>query len=69
MTTLAKGEACAGPFKQYVFPGVAYPPDAKTGSAGNTVDQNRLKPCRGRPFGLHAELKSESKKEIPVYFC
>ena len=39
--------------------------DAKTGTAGNTLDENRRKPCRGRPFGLQAELKSESKKEIP----
>lgn len=34
------------------FLGVAWPRDAKpipSGAAGNTVDQNRLKPCRGRP--------------------
>jgi hypothetical protein len=36
------------------------------GASGNTVDQNRLKPCWGRPLGLHTELESESKTEIPV---
>jgi hypothetical protein len=35
-------------------------------TTGNTADQTRLKPCRGQPFGLKAELKSERKKEIPV---
>jgi len=35
-------------------------------TTGNTADQNRLKPCRGHPFGLQSELESESKKEIPV---
>jgi hypothetical protein len=42
------------PFKQDAFPGVACPPDAKIGTAGNTPDENRRKPCRGRPFGLQA---------------
>ena len=51
------------------FPGVAWPRDAKPtppGAAGSTADQNRIKPHRARPFGLRGELKSESKKEIPV---
>src|SRR6266851_3611991 len=41
---------------------VADPPDVKLsppGAAGNTVDQNRLKPCRQRLFGLQGDLKSE----------
>jgi adenylate cyclase len=27
--------------------------------------QNRLKPCRGRPFGLYGELESESQNRNP----
>jgi len=40
------------------FPGVAGSPEAKpetgapSGTAGNTVEQCRLKPCRGKPFDL-----------------
>jgi hypothetical protein len=52
----------AEPFGKSASPGVACPPDAKrapAGAAGNTVDQNRLKPCRERLFGLQGELKSE----------
>ncbi len=30
------------------------------------MDQKRLNPCRGRPFGLYNELEPEVKKEIPV---
>lgn len=48
---------------------VGSPPDAKSGTpdaAANTVDQTRLKPCRGRPFGLQAELESESKVAADV---
>lgn len=35
-------------------------------TTGTIADQNRLKPCRGRLFGLQTELKSERKKKIPV---
>jgi hypothetical protein len=62
MTTLGEGRSVCR--TQDAFPAVACPPDAKTGAAGNTVDQNRLKLYRARPFGLQAELESESKKEI-----
>jgi hypothetical protein len=34
---------------------------AHPSAAGNTVNQNRLKPCRRRPFGLYGELESESQ--------
>jgi hypothetical protein len=37
---------------------------ARPGAAGNTVNQNRLKPCRGRPFGLYGELESESQNDV-----
>jgi hypothetical protein len=40
-------------------------------TAGNTVDQNRAKPCRGMPFGLHGKLKSGKQNgnqvETPLY--
>lgn len=38
---------------------------AHPGAAGNTVNQNRLKPCRRRPFGLCGELESESQNGNP----
>ena len=41
-------------------------PDAKTGTAGNTVDQNRPKPCRGRAVWSTSRVGTESKKEIPA---
>ena len=34
-------------------------------AAGNTVDENRLKPCQARTFGLHGELQSESQNGNP----
>ena len=49
------------------FPGVACPPDATPtppGAAQGTVDQNRLKPCRGRPLDLYGELESESQNDV-----
>jgi hypothetical protein len=36
------------------------------GAAGNTLDQNRQKLCRGGRLGLLGELESERKKEIPA---
>jgi hypothetical protein len=44
---------------------VGSPPDAKPASprtTGNHAEQNRLKPCRGKPFHLWNELKFESQK-------
>ena len=44
---------------------VGSPPDAKPASPrtpGNYAEQNRLKPCRGKPFDLWKELKFESQK-------
>jgi hypothetical protein len=51
----AQGKMSAEPLGKRGFPGVAYSPDAELappGAAGNTVDQNRLNPCRGRPFDV-----------------
>jgi hypothetical protein len=50
------------------FRGVACSPEAKpapSGAAGNTVDQNRLKPYRQRLFGLQGDLKSERQNGNP----
>ena len=47
---------------------VGSPPDAKPAShctTGNTADQNRLKPCTGKPFELSNELDFESQKGNP----
>jgi hypothetical protein len=44
---------------------VGSPPDAKPASPrtpGNHAEQNRLKPCRGKPFDLWKELKFERQK-------
>lgn len=38
----------------------AVPPDA----AGSAADQTRTKHCRGRPFGLEGELKSDSRRKF-----
>jgi hypothetical protein len=65
MTTLRRREKfLRNPSEKGSFPGVACPPKvkpARPGTAGNTVDQNWAKPCRGRQFGLYDELKSESQ--------
>src|SRR6266851_3155403 len=48
---------------------VGSPPDAKPAphcTTGNTADQNRLKPYKGKPFELSNELKLKVKKEIPA---
>jgi hypothetical protein len=47
---------------------VGSPPNTKPASpcsTGNNTEQNRLNPCRGKPFDLCRELKSKAKKEIP----
>ncbi len=62
MTTLRRREQCLRNRAKGSFQGVACPPEAKPappGVAGNTVDQNRAKPCRGKLFGLYDELESE----------
>ena len=44
---------------------VGSPPDAKPASpctAGNTADQNRLKPCKGKPFNLSNEGRKSKRK-------
>ena len=44
---------------------IGSPLDAKPASprtTGNTAHQNRLKPCRGKPFELWKRLKLESQK-------
>jgi hypothetical protein len=54
MMTLGRREKCLRKRSEKgSFPGVACPRDAKPappGAAGKAVDQNRLKPCIGRPF-------------------
>ena len=69
MTTLGWREKCLRKRSEKgSFPGVACPPDAKPappGTAGNTVDQNRLNPCRARPLGVYGELESESQNGNP----
>jgi hypothetical protein len=59
MTTLRRREKCLrNRSEKGSFPGVACQPEAKPappGVAGNTVDQNRAKLCRGRLFGLYRE--------------
>jgi hypothetical protein len=54
------------------FRGVACSPEAKpapSGTAGNNVEQCRLNPCRGKPFGLWSELTFESQKsKFPLFW-
>src|SRR5271167_4300515 len=67
---MGEGEVSAESIGKTAFLGVAWPRDAKpipSGAAGNTVDQNRLKPCRGKPFGLYGSWNRRVKTEIPVY--
>ena len=47
---------------------VGSPPDAKPASpctTGNTADQNRLKPCKGKQFDRSNELELENQKGNP----
>jgi hypothetical protein len=49
------GEVSADAPRKRVFRGVACSPEAKpasSGTAGHTVEQCRLKPCKGKPFDL-----------------
>jgi hypothetical protein len=62
------GEVSADAPGKRVFRGVACSPEAKpapSGTAGNTVEQCRLKPCTGKPFELTDELELESQKGNP----
>ena len=64
----AQGKVSAEPFGKRASPGVACPADAKSappGAAGNSVDQNRLKPCRERSSGLYGSWNRRVKTEIP----
>lgn len=60
-----QGEVSPGSIGKTASSAVEGPPDAKpatSATTGNTADQNRLKPCRGKPFDLRIELKFESQK-------
>ena len=62
------GEVSADAPGKRVFRGVACSPEAKpapSGTAGNTVEQCRLKPCTGKPFEVTDELELESQKGNP----
>jgi hypothetical protein len=63
MTTLGRREKCLrNRSEKGHLPALRCPPEAKPappGVAGNTVDQNRAKPCRGRLPGLYSELELE----------
>jgi hypothetical protein len=69
MTTRASGEKCRRNRwgKQHLQPSGA--PERESGlpprTAGNTADQNRLKPCGRMPFDLWKELELESQKGNP----
>ena len=63
-----QGEVSAESLGKTASSPVGSPPDAKTASprtTGNTAHQNRLKPCRGKPFELLKRLKFESQKGNP----
>src|SRR5882762_5421637 len=50
------------------FRGVACSPEAKpvpSGAAGNTVDQDGVKPCKGKPFDVPNQLELEGQKGNP----
>jgi hypothetical protein len=66
---MAEGNVSAESSEKMISLAVADAPDVKPsppGTAGNTVDQNRLKPCQGGRLGLRGELEPERKKEIPA---
>jgi hypothetical protein len=65
---VAEGNVSAESSEKMISPAVADPPDVKPsppGAAGNTVNENRLKPCRQRLFGLQGDLKSETQNGNP----
>ncbi len=41
---------------------VGNPLDAKLATSATTAEQNRLKPCTGKPFELSIDLELESQK-------
>jgi hypothetical protein len=70
MTTLGRREKCLrNRSEKGPLPALRCPPEPKPappGAAGNTVDQNRLKPCRERPAGLYRSWNRRVKTEIPA---
>ncbi len=65
---VAEGNVSAKLNGQMIFLAVAGPPDVKPSplrTTKNTVDRNRLKPCRERSFDLYGELKSERQNGNP----
>jgi hypothetical protein len=66
MTTLGEGRSVCRTIQTTCISGRGVPTRCENWHRCNTVGENRLKPCRGRPFGLQAELESERKREIPV---
>jgi hypothetical protein len=70
MTALVWREKCLRmrPRKRS-FRGVECSPEAKpvpSGAAGNTVDQDGVKPCKGKPFDVTNQLELEGQKGNPV---
>ena len=67
MTTLGRREKCLrNRSEKKASPGVALPKPAPPGVAGNTVDQNRAKPCGGGCLVYTASWNWSVKTEIPV---
>jgi hypothetical protein len=65
----AKGKVSAKALGKGASPGVARPPDAEPAppsTAGNTMDQNRLKTCRERSSRLYESWNRRLKMEIPA---
>jgi hypothetical protein len=71
MTTLRRREKfLRNPSEKGSFPGVACPPKvkpARPGTAGNTVDQNWAKPCRGETvWSIRRVEIGEPKRKFQV---
>jgi hypothetical protein len=63
-----QGEVAAESMGKTASSAVVGPPDAKpatSATAGNTAEQNRLKPCTGKPVDLLDGLELESQKGNP----
>jgi hypothetical protein len=60
-----QGEESPESMGKTVSSAVEGPPDVKpatSATTGNTAEQNRLKPCAGKPFELSNELELEGQK-------